>query len=59
MKKKNEEEDCGFFNSLLWKIEFFWVVCLENKRFKCVDFGGVCLESWKVIYYLMHNIHVR
>jgi hypothetical protein len=38
---------------------FFWVVYLENKRFKCVDFGGVCLESWKVNYYLMHNIHVR
>jgi hypothetical protein len=29
-------------------------VRLENK-----SFNGVCLESWKVNYYLMHNIHVR
>jgi hypothetical protein len=29
------------------------VVCVwKAKRFKCVNFGGVCLESWKVRYYL-------
>ncbi len=29
------------------------MVCVwKAKRFKCVNFGGVCLESWKVRYYL-------
>lgn len=32
------------------------VVCVwKTRRSICVNFGKICLKSWKVIYYLMHK----